>query len=70
MNEKHYLFIHCKKYFVRSILVLSHQRRKLFNVEFLPNYGMHVALCDRKLDHENLTKSSQRLIFHLITICI
>ena len=35
MNKKHYFF----KYFVCSIFVESHQRRKFFNIEFFPNYG-------------------------------
>ena len=44
-EQKCYLFIHCLKYFVRSIFVVSHQRRKLFNVEFFPNYGICMHAC-------------------------
>ena len=42
INKKHhflFLFI-VRKYFVYSIFVVSHQRRKFFSVEFFPNYGM------------------------------
>ena len=41
MNKKHYSFIHCYKYFVHLIFVMSHQQRKFFSVEFFPNYGIN-----------------------------